>query len=86
MRLLTLEPKALRDLQEFAALDRKRVQRILRILEECCRTPLEGIGKPEGLKGSLQGFWSRRVNDEDRIVYEVTATEIIVHSLKGHYE
>jgi toxin YoeB len=86
MRLLTLEPKALRDLQEFAALDRKRVQRTLRILEECCRTPFQGIGKPEGLKGRLQGFWSRRVNDEDRIVYEVIAAEIIVHSLKGHYK
>ena len=86
MRLLTFEPQALRDLQDFAALDRKRVQRTLRILEECCRTPFEGIGKPEPLKGKLHGFWSRRVNDEDRIVYEIKDTEIIVHSLKGHYE
>ena len=46
-------------------------------------TPFEGIGKPEALKGVLQGFCSRRVNDEDRVVYEVSATEIIVHSLKG---
>jgi toxin YoeB len=86
MRLLIFEPHALRDLQTLAAFDRKQVQRALRILEECCRTPFEGIGKPEPLKGALQGFWSRRVNDEDRIVYEVTETAIIVHSLKGHYQ
>ena len=86
MRRLILEPQAFQDMQKLAALDRKGLQRCLRILAECARTPFEGIGKPEPLKGSLSGLWSRRVNDEDRIVYEVTADEIIVHSLKGHYE
>ncbi|TAE23156.1 MAG: Txe/YoeB family addiction module toxin [Candidatus Kapaibacterium sp.] len=85
-RRVTLEPKALKELQDLFALDRKTAQRCLRILTECSRTPFEGIGKPEPLKGSLSGFWSRRINDADRIVYEVTATEIVVHSLKGHYE
>ncbi|TAE27637.1 MAG: Txe/YoeB family addiction module toxin [Candidatus Kapaibacterium sp.] len=86
MRRITLEPQALQDMQELALLDRKTLQRCLRIFTECTRTPFEGIGKPEPLKGSLSGFWSRRVNDADRIVYEVTPSEIIVHSLKGHYE
>jgi Txe/YoeB family toxin of toxin-antitoxin system len=46
---------------------------------------VDGIGKPEPLKHNNQGLWSRRVNDEDRIVYDVTDSAIIVHSLKGHH-
>ncbi|MFY7999827.1 MAG: Txe/YoeB family addiction module toxin [Candidatus Kapaibacteriota bacterium] len=73
-------------MHEWIRTDRKQYERIYCILQECRRTPFEGIGKPEPLKGSLAGFWSRRVNEVDRMVYEATATEIIVHSLTGHYE
>jgi toxin YoeB len=85
MRTVVFQPRALNDLQTFAALDHKLVPRILRILAECARTPFDGIGKPEPLKSNLQGAWSRRVNEQDRIIYTVSDTEILVHSLKGHY-
>ena len=86
MRALSFKRRSFDELHEWIRADRKQYERIYRMLQECRRTPFEGIGKPEPLKGSLSGLWSRRVNDEDRIVYEVTADEIIVHSLKGHYE
>ena len=47
--------------------------------------PFEGIGKPEPLKHNLTGCWSRRINQEHRIVYELADNKILIHSLKGHY-
>jgi|688.fasta_scaffold1165471_1 toxin YoeB len=86
MRTITLQPRALADLHSIATQDRKLFIRCLRIFEECASTPFDGIGKPEALKGQLHSYWSRRVNDEDLIIYEVSATTITIHSLKGHYE
>ncbi len=60
--------------------------RILRLIEESKRTPFEGTGKPELLKANLSGFWSRRINDEHRLIYSVTDEAIIVYSMRGHYE
>ncbi len=65
--------------------DKQVQKRIVRLIQEIRRTPFEGIGKPEALKGNLSGFWSRRINDEHWLVYEVTDAEIIIHSVKGHY-
>ena len=48
--------------------------------------PFDGIGKPEALKGNLSGFWSRRINEEHRIVYAVADDAVIIISCKGHYE
>lgn len=50
------------------------------------QTPFEGIGKPETLKYKLKGKWSRRINDEHMIVYEVTNEEIIIYACKFHYD
>ncbi|ADB40625.1 Txe/YoeB family addiction module toxin [Spirosoma linguale] len=86
MRTTRIQPEALEHLSEWATYEPKLLKRIFRILEECCRTPFEGIGKPEALKGDKRGLWSRRITDEHRIVYDVTDSEIIVHALKGHYE
>ncbi|WP_262488524.1 Txe/YoeB family addiction module toxin [Flavobacterium gillisiae] len=50
------------------------------------KSPFEGIGKPEALKYNLQGTWSRKINEEHRIVYEIPTDEILlIHSLKGYY-
>jgi toxin YoeB len=57
----------------------------LRIIEECQRDPFKGIGKPEPLKGDLKDYWSRRINDEDRLIYKVTEDFIIIRSMKEHY-
>lgn len=86
MRTTRIQPEALEHLSEWAAFEPQILKRIFRILEECCRTPFEGIGKPEPLKSDRSGFWSRRITDEHRIIYAVTDTDIIVHSLRGHYD
>ncbi len=61
------------------------LKKIRKLIEAITQSPFEGIGKPEALKYNLTGCWSRRINKEHRIVYEVFDDKIIVHSLKGHY-
>ena len=61
------------------------VKKITLLLEEIIKHPFTGTGKPEPLKHSLNGFWSRRINREHRLVYEVTDTIIFILSAKGHY-
>lgn len=70
MRNATLTPDALEGMADWAKFEPKILKRIFRILEECCRTPFEGIGKPEALKGNLSGYWSRRIDEEHRLVYD----------------
>jgi toxin YoeB len=53
--------------------------------QDVMRSPFEGIGKPEPLKADLSGYWSRRINDEHRLVYRATATEIVVIACRYHY-
>ena len=62
----------------------KKINQLLNSIE---KTPYSGIGKPEALKHHLSGLWSRRINSEHRLVYEIDENQnlIIVHSLKGHY-
>lgn len=86
MRGVRFKEKAFDEIRDWLFEDAKTLQRIFRILEECRRTPFDGIGKPEALKGDFRGCWSRRINDEDRLIYKVTDDDIIVLSLKGHYK
>ncbi len=65
--------------------DKKVLKRINKLIKEISRTPFEGIGKPEPLKHSLSGYWSRRINDEHRIVYAVESKTIIVIQCRYHY-
>ncbi|WP_276348938.1 Txe/YoeB family addiction module toxin [Daejeonella sp. JGW-45] len=62
------------------------LKKMLVLLNELTEHPFEGTGKPEALKHQLTGMWSRRINQEHRIVYEVTGEIIYVYSLKGHYQ
>ena len=86
MRNVKFKEKAFDEVQVWLFESPKTLQRIFRMLEEARRTPFEGIGKPEPLKGDFRGCWSRRVNDEDRLIYKVTEEDIIVLSLRGHYQ
>ena len=61
------------------------LKKIRKLLESIIETPFEGIGKPEPLKHNLSGCWSRRIDQEHRLVYEVTKQLITVLSMKGHY-
>jgi toxin YoeB len=65
--------------------DRTTLRRINRLIEEAARTPGEGIGKPERLRGDLSGYWSRRIDQEHRLVYAVDADVITVLQARYHY-
>jgi toxin YoeB len=65
--------------------DKKILRRINKLIKEIKRNPFEGIGKPEPLKHALSGFWSRRINDEHRIVYKATSDSIHIAQLRYHY-
>lgn len=65
--------------------DRKTLKRINTLLKDICRSPFEGIGKPEALKENLSGFWSRRIDETNRLVYRVVDGRIEVYQCKGHY-
>jgi toxin YoeB len=82
---LKFTPSAWDDYLWFQQHDRKLLKRINQLLADVCRTPCEGIGKPEPLKGDLSGYWSRRINDEHRLVYTVKAQEVVVIACRYHY-
>ena len=65
--------------------DRKLAKRLIRLIDECGRTPFEGIGKPEPLRDNLSGYWSRRITDEHRLVYKVTGDELWIAQARYHY-
>ena len=66
--------------------DRKTLKRINLLIEAARRSPFDGIGKPEPLKENLAGYWSRRIDETNRLVYEVNDNEIIVVSCRYHYQ
>jgi len=65
--------------------DKKALRRINKLIKEIKRNPFEGIGKPEPLKHALSGYWSRRINDEHRIVYKASSDAIHIAPLRYHY-
>ena len=65
--------------------DKVMLKRIHALIKEIQRNPDEGIGKPEPLKYSLSGYWSRRINDEHRIVYKITDGQLLIAQLRYHY-
>ena len=66
--------------------DKKTLKRINALLKEIERENFKGIGKPEPLKGELSGFWSRRIDDKNRIVYRIVEGRLEILSCKGHYD
>lgn len=76
---------AWRDFEWFLDNDKQIAQRIRKLLKEILRDPAGGIGKPEKLKFQLSGCWSRRINQEHRLVYMVEKENIIVVSCRYHY-
>jgi toxin YoeB len=86
MRQIKFEISALSELEDWVKIHPKTALKILDLLQEICKNPFEGKGKPEPLKHKYKGFWSRRITDEHRIIYEVTESHINVVSCKGHYD
>lgn len=85
---LILMPEAERHLKEWRKSGQKKILlKIAALLEELCEHPTTGTGKVEQLKGDLEGFWSRRINKDSRLIYKIEEDIITVFviSLKGHY-
>ncbi|MEL6607122.1 MAG: Txe/YoeB family addiction module toxin [Bacteroidota bacterium] len=76
---------SLEDYQYWQQQDRKKLHKINQLLREISRTPFRGIGKPEALQGDLQGYWSRRIDREHRLVYRVLDGRIQVLACRYHY-
>ncbi len=83
---LQFAPKAWDDYLYWQATDRRMLDRINRLIRETQREPFGGIGKPEPLKHALAGWWSRRINDEHRMVYRVEGDVMQVAQLRYHYQ
>jgi toxin YoeB len=90
----SLRPNLMRDLHLVVDMenlcwwvqhDLKMLKKIFNILENTCKTPFEGIGKPKPLKSNFSGYWSRRINQEHRMVYKVESDKIVFFSLHGHF-
>ena len=85
---IALLPAAQADLEYWKTTSSKTVDRIARLLQDIAEHPFTGIGKPEALRWNLSGYWFRRINATDRIVYRVNGTKVIVYvlSLRNHYK
>jgi toxin YoeB len=86
MKTILFSPDALRQLNEWKIQNPKIATRIVLLITAISESPFTGIGKPEPLKGNLQGKWSRRITREHRLVYEVTEASIKIISCRFHYD
>lgn len=77
--------EAWKDYLYWQSQDKKTLKRINKLITECMRTPFEGIGKPEPLKENLSGFWSRRIDDANRLVYAVDDSYLTIISCRYRY-
>lgn len=85
MRNLEFDPAAFEDLAWWIKKDRKQALRIINLIEAIQRDPFQGIGQPEPLKHGLSGCWSRRIDREHRLVYEVLDDKIRILACRYHY-
>ena len=84
MKLIFAE-KAWEDYLYWQKTEKKMLNRINTLINDIQREPFDGIGKPESLKHALSGYWSRRINDEHRIVYRVDGDSLLIAQLRYHY-
>lgn len=78
--------RAWEDYQWWQLQDRRVVKRINALIADITRNGNEGIGKPEPLKHGFQGYWSRRITDEHRLIYKVTDDSVLIAQCRYHYE
>ncbi len=85
---LTFTERGWEDYLWFQANERKLLKKMNMLIKDIQREPFEGLGKPEALKSNLSGYWSRRINGEHRLVYEVndTQTKLVIISCRYHYQ
>jgi toxin YoeB len=83
---LEFKQQAFEDLQYWVQMNPKVAKRLLRLIEETKRDPFGGTGKPEPLRGELSEWWSKRIDQEHRLIYRVEGDSLIVAQAKGHYD
>jgi len=86
MSRVAFEGNSFEHLFDWANANPKKLLKILELIESARRSPFQGIGKPEPLKHDLKGCWSRRIDDEHRLVYTVSDDAITIISCKYHYD
>jgi toxin YoeB len=86
MKKIVFEKTAFFDFTEWSKIDKKIYAKIVVLISDILSNPFTGIGKPEPLKHQLKGYWSRRINEEHRLVYKVTDDALVIISCKYHYK
>jgi toxin YoeB len=82
---LIIKDNGFEDLLFWANNDKKILTKILKLIENCKKTPFEGLGKPEPLKHEYKGYWSRRIDSEHRLIYKVEDNFLIIIQCRYHY-
>jgi toxin YoeB len=83
--MISFRERAWNDYLYWQQTDKVKLKRINQLIRDIQRNPFEGIGKPEPLRHDLTGFWSRRIDDEHRLVYAVEGTNIMIAQCRYHY-
>ena len=86
MMILIWDEEAWEDYVSWQSEDKKTLKKINKLIKDIQRTPFSGLGKPEPLKHDLASYWSRRIDDYNRLVYSVDGNEIRIAQCKTHYE
>jgi toxin YoeB len=82
---ITFSTLAWEDYQHWIKQDKKKLERINQLVKDILRSPFVGIGKPEPLKLNLQGYWSRRIDEEHRLIYKYNNNSLSIISCRNHY-
>ena len=82
---LTFQAHGWEDYLHWQETDRKMLRKLNGLIRECLRTPFTGTGKPEPLKGEFAGWWSRRIDQEHRLVYRITDDALLIAQCRYHY-
>ena len=85
MRAIHFVPDAWEAYLYWHEQDKKTLKRVNLLITAAAREPFEGIGKPEPLRGDLSGYWSRRIDDANRLVYRATDVELVIIACRFHY-
>ena len=86
MRSILFTQMAIDEMNRFKSGQQQLAFKILELITDIQKNPFSGLGKPEALKGNLKGYWSRRINDEHRLLYKVTNEIIEIYKCYGHYD
>ncbi len=85
MKSLEFDASAFEDLAWWIEQDRDKALKIIKLIKDAQRDPFRGIGKPEPLRHELAGCWSRRIDQEHRLIYQVTSEKIRILACRYHY-